>query len=110
MRVDFQVHVDLGAVVELANPFGIALFAVILGIDFVIDGRGEGGKTVRTVFADDVSFHGSSSCVGDIDDGVGYGIVLLVENFSKKQASGGFLFLICQRRARDQSDRDKHQG
>ena len=44
-RVDFQVNVNLGAVFELADRLGGALVALVLGVDLVLDGGGERGKT-----------------------------------------------------------------
>src|SRR5439155_15539884 len=45
-RVDFEDHVDLGAIIELADRFGIALLAVKLSVDLVVDGTGVSGKAV----------------------------------------------------------------
>jgi hypothetical protein len=38
--IDFQVDIHLGAVIKLAHRFGVALAAVILGVDLVVDGSG----------------------------------------------------------------------
>src|ERR1700678_4796149 len=61
---DAQVDVDLGAVVELADRFGIALVAVELGVDFVVHGAGECGEAIGAVLADDVGLNRARAGVG----------------------------------------------
>src|SRR5205807_834557 len=35
--VDFEIDIDLGAVVKLADGLGVALVPAVLGVDFVVD-------------------------------------------------------------------------
>jgi len=52
--------------------------AVKLGVDLVVDGGRERREAVAAVLADDVGFYGTGSRIGDVDDGVGKGIILRV--------------------------------
>ena len=106
--IDLQVEVDLGTVVELADGFGIALTALELSVDLVVDGGGEGGKAIGAVRADDVGFHGASASVGDVNDGVGKRIVLRVEHFAEEQAADRLLFLV--RRGAGERTKDGQQA
>ena len=38
VSIDFEDYVNLGALVELAEGFGVTLGALVLGIDFIVDG------------------------------------------------------------------------
>jgi hypothetical protein len=86
LGVDLEIDIDLWAVIELADRFGVAFVAVELGVNLVID-RGETGKTVSAVFADDVGFYGVGTGVGEIHDRVGDRIVMLIEDFAVEQAA-----------------------
>jgi len=94
MGVDFKDQVDLGAVVELAYRFGVALVVVELRVDFVVDGAGERGEAVRAVLADDVGLDGARARVGHIDDGVGKGIVVTIEDLAEQQLADRLLPLL----------------
>ena len=94
--IDSEVEVDLGAIVELADGLGVALMAVVLGVDLVVDGGGESGKAVGAIPAHDVGFHSTGSRIGDVDNGVRKRVVLRVENLAVEQAANGLLFLIGQ--------------
>src|ERR1700758_4046963 len=80
----FQVHVDLGAVVELADRLGIAAMALVLGINFVIDGGRESRETVGAIGADDIGFHRASAGIGEIDNGVGKRVIPRVEHLAEQ--------------------------
>src|SRR5213083_902085 len=92
--VDFEVNIDLGAVVELADGLGIALLALVLGIDFVVHRRGERRKAVGAVYSDNIGLNGPSAGIGDVDDGVGKRVVLRIEHFAEEQTADGLLFLV----------------
>ena len=92
--VDFQVEVDLRTVVKLADRFSVALAALVLGINLVVDGGGQRGKAVCTVRADDVGFNGSIAGIGDVDDCIRQGIVLRVEDLAEKQAADDLFFFV----------------
>src|SRR5436309_4547337 len=54
---DLQIEIDLGPIVELADSFGIALLALVLGVYLVVHAGGECRKTVGAVRTDDVGLH-----------------------------------------------------
>lgn len=93
LGADFEVDVDLRAVVELADGFSVALVAFELGVDFVVD-VGEAREAVGAVIANDVGFYGVRARVGEVDDGAGNGIVVIVKNLAVEKAALLLVFLI----------------
>lgn len=93
LSIDLQVNVNLRSFVELADGFGLALVPVVLRIDFVIY-RGEAGETVGAFLADDVRLHRVSAGIGQVDDGAGDRIILLIKHFTEQQAPLLFFFLV----------------
>ena len=93
-NVNLQVEVDLRAVIELADGFGLAFVAFILSVYLVVNSRGEGRKTVGAVRTDNVGLHGAIPRIRDVDDGVGHGVVLRIENLAKEEAAYGFFFFV----------------
>jgi hypothetical protein len=93
--VNTEIEVDLGAIVELADGLGLALMTFVLGVDLVVNGVGECGEAVAAILADDVGFYGAGARIGQINDGVGNGIVMRVEDFAKQQAAGRLVLIRC---------------
>jgi hypothetical protein len=92
-RVDLEVDVNLGSVVELADRPGVTLVVVVLRVDFVVDG-GESWKTVGAVLSHDVGFHGMGARVGEVHDGTDDGIILRIEDFAGEQPALLLVFFI----------------
>ena len=104
--VDFQVEIDLGAVVELTDGFCIALSALVLGIDLVIDSGRESGEAVSPVGSNDVGLDGASAGISEIDDGVRERVILMIKNLAKQQPADG-LILLVERCARERKSDDQ---
>ena len=92
--VDLEDHVDLGSIVELAYRFGVALVAVELRVDFVVDGTGERREAIGAILTDDVGLDGARARVGHIDDSVGKGIIATIEDLAEQQLADRFLALL----------------
>ena len=107
LHIDFQVHIDLGAVIELADSFRVALSPLVLGIDFVIDGAGKRWKAVAAVRSDNVGLDRASAGVGHINDGIRKGIILTIKHLPKEQAPGALVFLIGRGIGKKAADNDK---
>jgi hypothetical protein len=101
---DLEIDVDLRAVVELADRLGIALVAVVLSVDLVVDGR-EAGEAIRAFLADNVGLHGVGAGVGEIYDRADYGIIPQIKDFAVEQAALGFVFVV----GKSVGDRNREQ-
>ena len=105
--VDFQVEIELGAIVKLADAFCIALFALVLSIDLVIDGGRESREAVSPVGSDDIGLDGASAGIGQIDDGIGEGVILMIKNLAKQEPANSLVFLVECRAGERKSDDQK---
>lgn len=94
MGVDFQIEINLGAIVELADCFGIALAPLVLGIDFVIDGGRQSREAVGAVRSNNISLDRASSGIGQVDDGIREGIVLTIKNLAEEEPANCLVFLV----------------
>ena len=97
--VDFQIEIELGTIVKLADGFRIALFALVLGIDLVIHDCGKSREAVCSVGSDDVGLDGASAGIGEVDDGIREGVVLMIKNLAQEEPANSLVFLV-ERRAR----------
>lgn len=85
--VDLEINVDGLTIVELTHRFRVALLPVELGIDLIINIRGEGREAIGAVLTDDVSFYGAGSRVGEVDDSVGQRRVLVIDDPARQEAA-----------------------
>src|SRR5215813_12008341 len=68
--VNLQVDIDLLAVIELAHGLGVALAAIKLSINFVVDVGGKRWESIGAIAAYDVGLHGTSARVREIYHGI----------------------------------------
>src|SRR5579872_4223147 len=108
-RIDSQIDVNLGAIVELADRFRIAFVAVELGVDLVVGG-GKAGKAVGAFVPDDIGFYSVRAQVGKVDDRVEDRIVLLIENLAQKKPALGFFFLVGSGKGGKRNDKQQGGG
>ena len=91
--VDFEIDVNLGTIVELADRAGVAFVAFELGVHLIVH-VGESRKAIGAVLPDDVGFYRMGPGVGEINDGTNDGIVMLIEHLAGQQtALGAILFI-----------------
>src|SRR5579863_9860646 len=87
LRINLEVEVNLGPVIELADGLGFAFPPFVLGVNLIVDRGGKRGKAVGAVDTDDIGFYRAGAGVGEVDDGIGQGIILRIKYFAEEQAA-----------------------
>src|SRR5208282_3998053 len=93
LGINPQVDVDLVAVVEMADGLGIALLAIELGVDLVVDVGRELGEMIGPVGPYNVTLDRLGARVGKVDHGIRNWIVLPVDHLASQHTSRIGLFV-----------------
>lgn len=93
LRIDHEIDFDVAAVVEARNRVARGFGLLVFGVDFEIHVGIEPGKAVGAVRFGNIGADGVRLLVVEIDDSIGDGIVVLVEDAAMDRAQLRAAFL-----------------
>src|SRR6266403_235041 len=105
--VDLEIDIYLLPIVELADRLGVALVAVELGVNLVVDIRGERWEAVDAIVANDIGLNRARARIGQVDDRVRERCLLPVQDLAGECAA--VIALLVKGTGCGKADQQEHQ-